>query len=132
MKKTKSVLGVLILFFVILSSCSNYGKEKEFNGVQLFYTSKITEAEANLLGEFMIESEFADGNEKTVQINKTGNTYEFRMVVKEGIEKDVEYCDIAKIYAAQISSDVFNGSPVEVHFCDDKLNTLKVLPMDSN
>lgn len=132
MKKLKLFLVVTMVFFVILTGCSNFGTEKEFNGVQLFYTSSITEAEANSLGNYLIKSEFADGNEKTVQINKTGNTYEFRMVVKEGVDKDEENIELAKIIAAQFSADVFNGSPVEVHYCDNKLNTLKVIPMESN
>ncbi len=121
---------VLIFFIsVILTSCDNYGKEKNFNGVQLFYTSTITEAEANSLGSYLMEIEFADGSEKTVQINKSNNTYEFRLVVKKGIEQDQEYIDMFKVFAADLSTDVFNGEQVDVHLCDEYLNTLRVTPM---
>ena len=131
MKKITAIFGI-ILMSTLFSSCSDNGKEKEFNGVQLFYTSSISDSEATSLGNYLIKSEFADGEYKTVQINKSGNTYEFKMVVKKGIEQDQEYCNLGKLMAAEISSEVFNGMQVDVHFCDEKLETLKVLPMSSN
>lgn len=129
MKKIMRIIGVVFFVSIILTSCDNYGKEKTFKGVQLFYTSTITEAEANLLGAYLIESEFADGSEKTVQMNKSGNTYEFRMVVKKGIEQDQEYVELGKLMGAELSAAVFNGEQVDVHFCDENLKTLRVLPM---
>jgi hypothetical protein len=129
MKKVSLIFGAMFIAAVFLISCSDYGKEKNFNGVQLFYTSNITETEANSMGNFLIESEFADGEEKTVQLNKSGNTYEFRMVVKTGIEQDSEYSELGKLMAAEISSGVFNGAQVDLHFCDENFETLRVLPM---
>ena len=131
MKKIITIYVTIFIASVILTSCNNYGKEKNFNGVQLFYTSTITEAEANLLGNYLIKAEFADGSEKTVQLNKSGNTYEFRMVVKTGIEQDQEYIELGKLMAAEISTDVFNGKQVDVHYCDENLKTLRVLPMST-
>lgn len=132
MNKIITTFSMVFIASVILTSCNNYGNEKNFNGVQLFYTSTITEAEANSLGDYLIKSEFADGETKTVQLNKSGNTYEFRMVVKKGIEQDQEYTELGKVLAAEISTEVFNGKQVDVHFCDEKLTTLKVLPMSRN
>ena len=122
---------MMLIASVILTSCKDYGKEMIFNGVQLFYTSTITEAEANSLGNYLIKSEFADGEKKTVQLNKSGNTYEVRMVVKTGIEQDQEYTALGKLMAAEISTEVFNGKQVDVHYCDENLKTLKVLPMST-
>jgi hypothetical protein len=130
-EKMKFIKITTLLFVIslLMNSCSNFGKEKEFNGVQLFYTTSITEAEANSLGDYLIKSEFADGGRKTVQLNRSGSTYEFRMVVKKGIEQDQEYTDLGKLMAAEISAEVFNGKQVDVHYCDENLETLKVLPM---
>ena len=128
----RNLLTLLVVIFtasVLVNSCEDYGKEKNFNGIQLFYTSNVTETEANSLGEYLIESGFADGGQKTVQLNKTEKTYEVRMVVKTGIEQDPEYTEMGKLMAAEISSAVFNGDLVDVHFCDENLNTLRVLPM---
>jgi len=121
----------VLTFSIILftASCNNYGEQKTFNGTQVFYTSAVTMSDVNNLGKYLIDSGFADGEYKTVQLNKTGNTYEFRMVVKKGIEQDQEYRNLGKLLAAEISAYSFNGARVETHFCDDKLKTLIVLPM---
>jgi len=78
----------------------------------------------------LIDAEFADGNEKTVQINKTGNVYEFRMVEKKGLESDTEYTQEFKKFTGQLSVDVFNGSQVDLHACDEYLKTLRVFLME--
>ena len=93
----------------------------------MFYTDAVTEAEADALGTYLIESEFADGEKKTVQLNKTGKNYEFRMVVKEGTENNQEYIKSCKIVASKLSANIFNGKPVEIHLCDDKLETIQVV-----
>ena len=128
MQKILAIVGFAI-FCSLLSGCSDHGKEKTFNGVQLFHTSDITDSEATKLGNYLVKSGFADGVPKTVQLNKSGDTYEFRMVVKKGIEQDQEYCNLGKLMAAELSSELFNGKSVDVHFCDENLETLKVLPM---
>jgi hypothetical protein len=131
MKKTMRIFASMFIASVILTSCNDYGTEKSFDGVQLWYTSSITEKEADAMGSYLIESEFADGSEKTVQLNKSGKTYEFKMVVKTGIEQDQEYTELGKLLATEISNYVFNGEPVDVHFCDENLKTLRVLPMSN-
>jgi hypothetical protein len=127
MKRTMTIFATMFVASVILISCNNYGKEKNFNDLQLFYTSAVTEAEANSLGKYLDESGFADSGKKTVQLNKSGKTYEFRMVVKPGIEKNEEYVNLGKLMAAELSYSVFNNKPVEVHFCDETLKTLRVI-----
>jgi hypothetical protein len=107
------------------------GKTKNVNGVQLLYTKSITNAQVDSLSSFLISSKFANGREKTVQITKSGNIYQFRMVVNAGTEKDPEYIKNAKTYAADLSKSVFKGSPVEVDLCDDYLNTTAAVPMDT-
>jgi len=129
MKKLLFALPAL-LFFAVLSGCANYGKEKVFKGVELYHTDKVTDAEADSLGNYLVAGKFADGKEKTVQLTKAGNTYQFRFVVKEGVDKDASYDKIAKFLANMLSAQVFNGAPVEVQLCDDHLETLKTVVAD--
>ena len=130
MNWVKSINTVILgLVFGMITNCNNYGELKIFNGTQLFYTSSVTLSDVNKLGEYLVDSEFADGEKKSVQLNKTGNTYEFRMVVKKGTELNQEYQNLGKIAAAQISEICFNGANVEMHFCDENFKTLIVLPM---
>jgi len=118
----------LILFY----GCNHYGKERICKGFQIYYTPEITDTELNALENYLDEIGFGDGNPKTVQITKSGNTYEFRMVIKKGIEQDQEYCNAAKAMTVELSSKVFNGGNVDVHFCDDHLQTIRVFPMAFN
>ena len=120
------MLATAVMF--VVSGCSlTWGKRLEFNGGELYYTSSVTMEEANRLGDYLVEAGFFDGNEKTVQLTKAGSTYEFRMVIKKGLDEDEEYIAIAKIFAEELSRDVFNGDQVDIHFCDDQLKTLRVI-----
>ena len=129
MKKINLIATVVLLASLLIATgCSqDYGKMLTFNGGQLYYTSSVTLDEANKLGRYLVPVEFFDGNEKTVQINKTGNTYEFRMVIKQGIENDQEFIQISKQFCKELSADVFDGKQVDVHLCDDQLKTLRVV-----
>ena len=118
----------LFLIAMIFANCGGgYGTLIEFNGGELYYTSSILTREAYKLGEYLVEVEFFDGERKTVEINKTDNTYEFKMVVKKGLEKDDEYIQLAKIFAVNLSDEVFNGNSVDIHFCDEYLKTIRVI-----
>jgi hypothetical protein len=121
-------LFLLAIGMLALVGCdAGYGTKLEFNGGQLFYTKNVTAAEANSLGEYLVKEKFYDGNPKSVQLNKSGSTYEFRMVVKKGLESDQSYVDLGKVFAKELSENVFSGSQVDVHFCDDQLKTLRVI-----
>ncbi|MBA2341813.1 MAG: hypothetical protein H0V88_15595 [Pyrinomonadaceae bacterium] len=87
----------------------------------------MTEAEANKLGEYLVKEKFFDGKEKTVQVNKEGSTYQFRMVVGENFRNDQNFLNNAKTFCTELSANVFGNAPVEVHVCDERLNTLKVV-----
>jgi hypothetical protein len=53
---------------------------------------------------------------------------QFRAVVKPGVDSDQSYRFVFKVFAWRLSHTVFDGEPVEVHFCDQNLKTVGVLP----
>jgi hypothetical protein len=131
MKKNLMFIAFAIVIATLVS-CDNYGTKLTFDSTDVYYTDEVTEAEAQALGEFLQESDFTDGDDtKTVQLTKDGDTYQFRMVVKEGYEDDEDYELIAQYFAFSISEEVFDGEEVEIHLCDDELKTLKVVEMES-
>jgi hypothetical protein len=132
LKKMKKYLFTLpiLLLFAILTGCNNYGKEKVFDGVELYHTEKVTDAQADTLGNYLVNGKFADGSAKTVQLTKSGDTIQFRMVVKEGVDKDPQYTKTMKFFATLLSAQVFNGAPLQVQLCDDQFSTLKVFSAD--
>jgi hypothetical protein len=132
---TISILIFTMLFSVMLSSCSgeDYGTKINFGeNNELYYTENVTLEESQALGDYLVKGEFfaADDNKRTVQLNKTGSTYEFRMVVKEGLDKDQATIDVMETVAADLSANVFNDEVVDVHLCDDTLKTLRVVMQD--
>lgn len=124
MKKYLVILG-LALAFPLFQGCNNFGKEKDYNGVQLYHTPSVSDAEADKLGNYLVSQKFADGTTKTVQITKSGKTYQFRFVLKDEGAKDPNLAATLQSLAGFLSSDVFNGAPVEVDACDEYLNTKK-------
>ena len=129
--KTK-IIPILFLLAILVTSCNGYGTKLEYQKTEVYYTSKVDKKDAQKLGDFLISSEFADGNRKSIQLTKdetTGN-YVFRMVTsKEAIESDY-YETIFKLFSKQISDSVFNKAPVDFHICDNTFNTLKVIPFE--
>ena len=109
-----------------------YGTRSEFNRGELFRTATVTEAEATKLGNFLVQNGFFDGAQKSVQLNKTGATYEFRMVANPAAAQDPAFAEMSKTFAGQLSTQVFSGSPVVVHLCDSEFQTLRIIAMDSS
>lgn len=129
-RENKSSIGktlALTLLLAVTMACSGYGTKLEFNGGEVYYTKNATEAEARKLGEYLVKEQFFDGKPKTVQLDKSGSTYQVRMVVQAGKEKDEPYVEIVKTAAQEFSRDVFNNAPTEVHLCDERLKTLRVV-----
>lgn len=88
--KTRIVI-FLILFAVLIISCNSYGTKLEYQKTEVYFIDKVDKKDAEKLGDFLVRSEFADGNEKSVQVtlDETNGNYIFRMVTsKEASEKD--------------------------------------------
>lgn len=120
------VFVVAMLLFVGLA-CNQHGTMLEFNGGELYYTKNVNEAETKKLGEYLVKEGFFDGVRKTVQLDKSGSTYQFRMVVQKEKQNDDATAEVMKTFAKEVSSAVFSNAPVEMHICDESLKTLKVV-----
>jgi hypothetical protein len=120
-----SVMAVCII--ALISSCSNYGTKKTYDGTEIYYTDNVSEADADLIGNYLIEIEFTDGSTKSVQLDKPEDALQVRFVTKEGIEDDPIYIFLFEEIKNEISESLYDGKSIEVHLCDNKFNTLKVL-----
>ena len=119
--------ALLAILFMAVMGCQNYGKETSAKGVQIFYTPQVTMAEVEDLKRVLVSSGFADGNPKTVQYTKEGNTYQFRMVTKKGIHLDPKFQQAFQLMTKELSQGLFQGRhKVDVHVCDDRLKTIRV------
>jgi hypothetical protein len=128
----RNIILTIALALTILPACNlltaDYGEKKIFKGIELYYTENVTEQEVIKLGEYLVtKPAFADGSKAQIQLNKEDNTYEYRIPIKKGLEQDQEVIDTYKIIAGDLSKNVFNNKQVDIHLCDERLNTLRVV-----
>ncbi len=126
-----SLAGIAVFFISALGSFeSSWGIKITYeNGSELYYKSPATEQEAKALGEYLSDAGWFDVGKpvKTVQLLKIAGVYQVRFPVKEGYDKDEDYLNTCKLMAQEISEGVFEGKTVEIHLCDNNLNTLVVV-----
>ena len=129
--KNRTVLNGFLAIVIVLvtgAACSSsYGTKLEFNGHELFYTDKVTEADAKKLGDYLVKGGFFKGDALRVQLDKAGATYQFRMPMRPGTQNDLELRRDLRRLTNLISADVFNGAATEIHTCDDQLEACKVI-----
>jgi hypothetical protein len=93
----------------------------------MYYTKNATEADAKKLGDYLVKEGYFDGKPKTVQLDKSGSTYQVRMVIQKESQTDPKILEALKTFAGQISSEVFANVATEIHICDDSLKTVQVI-----
>lgn len=122
----------LLIGLSFLIGCSGYGKKLDYNGTEVYYTSKVEKADAEKLGDYLVKSKFADGGEKSIQLTKDDekNIFVFRMVTTKEAAESKMYETVFKLFTKTISDSVFNKQPVDFHVCDNTFNTLKVIAFE--
>ena len=127
MKKLFFILSIISVVLLI-QACSQNGNKLKFGNGELFYTEEVQKSDAQKLGEYLLKEGFFNEEKRTVQIDKNGKTWDFRMVVKKGAEDDDQFTYLFGFFSAQLSKAVFNNDPVDIHLCNEKLETLKLIP----
>ncbi len=123
------VAGLLLTISFLAVACTNYGKKLKFKKGELYYTKNADEADAQKLGNYLVEQNFfTDKKEITVQLDKHEATNVFRLVVEPAYVDNADYIDLCKTFSGEMSRDVFNNEPVEVQLCDDHLKTKRTIP----
>jgi hypothetical protein len=115
------------LFLLALSGCGQ-GPKVQHGNIEVFYTGEATKAEAERLGAYLTKAWGAPPDRRSVQLNKTADGYQFRMVVKKEFQNDEKTLKRLQFDGARISRDVFAGAATEMHACDEYFQTLKAFP----
>ena len=128
-----SLFTVIALFVAasIVSGCTNYGEKMEFNKGEVYYTEGVDESDVKKLGEYLVESEFFDGNEKSVQLQKNGDRYVFRVVMNEEYLGKEETTQTFEIIGLLLSTELFNDAPVDVELTDAYFETQETIVFDA-
>ena len=132
MKKFTAVCSVIIALFACYRLYAAffgkpYGKHVSIEKNKLFYTDKLSEADARRTGEFLKRNGFyTEGEEKDVQLDKAADTVLFKMVAdKSKLNAEVEQAmeSLPKIF----SDSLFGAKPVNVLLCNDKLEPYRTI-----
>jgi hypothetical protein len=138
LKRNTGTLTYLLIKFAIVSivvllvsSCSsNYGTRLEYKKGELYYTENAKKEDAEKLGSYLLERGFFYDDKRTSgQLDAKGDTVLFRFVIMDGFADKPEMIDLWKRTAADMSKQVFNNKPVNIHFCDKYFKTEKVVEM---
>ncbi len=106
---------------------SAYGKKIERPGGELYYTKNVDADEANKMADFLAENYFKKDGDKvvTVQLDREGDTPVVRMVYD--MSQADKFKMVLKLFQLKISRTLYDGNPVILHLCDNKLKTQKVI-----
>ncbi len=116
-----------VFCFVFLISTAFAAQLDSKNGT-VYYTEAVTKQEASSLMAWLNKEGFFTNDRKgEVLLNKANGAYEFKFVVKKGLEQDNEYINICKQTGKSMSKDIFRGKQVDVHLLDENLKTLRVV-----
>lgn len=107
---------------------SNLGDKVEFGNGTIYYIAGVGREAAVKLGHFFVKEDVIPlDRPSTFQLRKTGSTWEVRFVAKTGIQSDPEIIQQMKTLASIISTGVFDGQTVEIHLCNDSLETIATI-----
>jgi predicted nucleic acid-binding protein len=122
-------LIIALAALLSLAACTNYGKKVTSGHIEVYYKDGISKEEAEKTAKLMYDADIAAGNKtdkKSIQLTKTGDTINFRMVAVLEKLKDVE--DIAFLNMGNVLSDsIFPGKPVNVDLTNNKFTTIRTI-----
>jgi hypothetical protein len=128
--KRKNLITAFAAILILLlagAACSKYATKLEYNGGELYYTKNVSEAEAKKFGDYLVKIKYFEGKKTSVQLDKSGSTYQTRFVINKEKQNDEVVTNGFKTLGKLFSEEVFGGAPIEVHICDDQLKTQRII-----
>jgi hypothetical protein len=131
MKKTiRSFISLSLVITISLTSCTNYGKKVSQDYLEIYYKDGISREQAEKTVKFLYpywkDKTSIETSKKSVQLTKTGDTVNFRMVSDE---KKMKLVDDETFYTMSniFSDSLFNHSPVNLVLTDNHFKTIRTL-----
>lgn len=122
--------AVPVLVLALLSGCGGgLGSKTESGNVEVYYKDGATKEEADRLAAFIVKMIPGVSDRRSFQLLKKGDGYLVRMPLQKQYQGDEKFENALALDGARYSAEVFNGAPVELEACDEKMTTLKTIPM---
>ena len=126
-------LFTLAVYSVLLiQSCSKSVKKVDKNGVIYYYTSSISEKEADKLLDYVLkEGGYPENNKITIRIDFENDAYLFQIMLKNGTQLTNEQIEDFKLYAQQLSKEIFSNKKVVIQIIDEQFDkVMDITPFD--
>lgn len=127
------ILGVIVIAAIALiiynssKLFNSQGKSVKIYNNELFYTDNISTEEVDKLVKYLQYTQvFTKNTNMDVKIDKKKDIYIFSLIINKEYLEDERLNSLAKSLSRGLSNGVFNNK-VEVHICDNKLHTLRVV-----
>ena len=120
-----TVILVVVVVAVSIALSSNRVKSVRVQTIELFYTRPVTEVQAKRVAEFLADMW---GKDKAVKrlLARSGGTYHLLLAFTKADSSHISE-PILEHLAFQVSDRALKHAPVEVHLCDEKMLTVKVV-----
>ena len=116
-----------LLTAIVLTACSNYGQKVSKDYLDVYYKDGITKEQAQKALDYFLPK-WKDEGEKTkpksIQLTKNGDTINFRMVANMEVMSKMDE-QVFYVTGNELSTELFNGSPVNVILTNDKFETIR-------
>ncbi|HSU28665.1 MAG TPA: hypothetical protein VLJ68_09810 [Chitinophagaceae bacterium] len=121
-------LVLAIVTMCLVSSCTNYGKKVSHDYLEVYYKEGITKEQAQRTVDYLYPvwmDEGAKTRKKSIQLTKSGDSINFRMVTDQEKLAKIESNDIFYSMAQNLSDSIFNGAPVNLDLTDKQFKTVR-------
>lgn len=118
---------LILLAMASLAFAQDFGKLKTFNNGEVFYEAAVKEEYVDRLGNYLVKTEFFDGNARSVQILDDGISYIVKFIVSDSLLTAKNYLRQVSYFTYELSFNVFDGKPVDIHLSNNYFLTKKVI-----
>ena len=117
----------LLVWFVVVGAAQTTAPSYELNGNKAYYTSGVTASEAQAFAEGLAQLGFfpAEGEKRTVLIEKDGNGYTVLVPIKKDYWGSAEASDLVRQISAAIAAYGPVPGPISVYASDTSFQKLK-------
>lgn len=123
-----AIAAIVLLIYSPAKLFNFHNKSLKVYNNELIYTDNVSTEEVDKLAKYLQYTKvFSENTNTDVKIDKKKEVYIFSLIINKEYLEDERLNSLAKSLSRGLSSGVFNNNKVEVHICNNKLHTLKVI-----
>lgn len=118
---------IICLAFAYSTNAQDFGNLKTFNSGEVYYEAAVKEEYVDKLGNYLVKTEFFDGNPRSVQVLDDGLVFIIKMIVSDSLLTAKNYLRQVSYFTYELSQNVFDGKPVDIHLSNNFFLTKRAI-----